>query len=508
MRRRRDRRFLRTDLAVLACVALVVLVLGLTSSRPASLSIRQANAIFTVGSDSPRTIPAGFLGLSLEYPAVTQYAGTDPAALNPVFTQLVRNLVNGGPAVLRIGGDSADWTWWPVAGVTRPPGVTFTLTPAWLSVAHALSASLKARLILGINLEADSSQLASAEAQALIGGVGSGYVRALQLGNEPELYSTFPWYRLPDGRGVPGRPHSYDFSAFLNDFTQVAGALPNVPLAGPTVGGPGWMSDLPQFLDNAPRLGVVTIHRYPLQRCFVQPGSPQYPTIANLLASASSTGLADTFVPYIALARKHGLPLRIDELNTVSCGADQAISKSFASALWALDTLFEMARVGVSGVNVHTFPGAGYDLFKFSRAGGRWRGTVAPEYYGLEMFAQAAPPGSQLLAVSGGEGTLKVWATRDARRVMRIVVLNKGTIRARVVALRLPGATRGATVERLIAPDAASRTGVTLGGRSIGPGSETGVLPGAPRLESLSRSGGAYVLRVPAASAALVTIPG
>lgn len=53
----------------------------------------------------------GFIGLSIEYYAVEHYAGKDPAALNPVFPQVIRNLAPGQSPVLRIGGDSADRAW-------------------------------------------------------------------------------------------------------------------------------------------------------------------------------------------------------------------------------------------------------------------------------------------------------------------------------------------------------------------------------------------------------------
>lgn len=88
------------------------------------------------------------------------------------------------------------------------------------------------------------------------------------------------------------------------------------------------------------------------------------------------------------------------------------MSNVFASALWALDAAFQMARVGVDGVNFHTFPGARYELFSFKRRHRRWRGFVAPEYYGLLTFAEAAPPGSSLLRVSGSLGNVRAWATR------------------------------------------------------------------------------------------------
>src|SRR6185437_16316182 len=71
----------------------------------------------SVGKPTGRTIPSGFLGLSFEYPALAAYAGTDPGAVNPVLVQLIRNLSPGQAPILRIGGDTTDWTWWPVHGV-------------------------------------------------------------------------------------------------------------------------------------------------------------------------------------------------------------------------------------------------------------------------------------------------------------------------------------------------------------------------------------------------------
>ena len=76
--------------------------------------------------------------------------------------------------------------------------------------------------------------------------------------------------------------------------------------------------------------------------------------------------------------------MRIDELNSVSCGAVPEVSNTFASALWALNTLFEMARVGIRGVNIHTFPGAGYELFRLHRTTAGWAAQVAPEEHELE----------------------------------------------------------------------------------------------------------------------------
>lgn len=468
------------------------------------ISVPRDAAIVTVsrGTGGPAIQP-GFLGLSLENTAIIPYAGNDPKAPDPVFLQLVRNLTPGQSPVLRIGGDSTDWAWYPVPGLSKPSGVRVTLTRRWLAVMHALAADLKARLIMGIDLEADSHAAADGEASAFERGIGKSLIEALELGNEPNLYGTFTWYVRPDGVHVTGRPPEYDFSSFLDDFSSFANGLPG-PLAGPATGAPTWMADTGEFLAAEPRVGMVTLHRYPVQTCFVPPSSPVYPTAHNLLAPAATSGLADEIAAYVPLAHAHHVPLRIDEINTDSCGAAPGVSNAFVSALWALDELFEMARVGVDGVNIHTYPGATYQLFTFTHDVPRWTASVAPEYYGLEMFAQAAPAGSRLIATTttNAQG-ITVWATRGREGRTRVVLINESLDR-RTIALSSAG-DRTATLERLRAPRLESTSGVTLGGQSFGTRTTTGLLAGRSRIAKLTARQGRYVFTLPAESAALAT---
>jgi hypothetical protein len=493
--------------AVLVVLALTRLGAGRSGSAHPDTSGSSATAVTVKVSEPGRGVPFGFLGLSLEYPAVEAYAGTDPAALDPVFVQLVRNLAPGQAPVLRIGGDTTDRTWWPVAGLVRPPGVTYAITPRWLEVTHALARALGARLIVGLNLEADSPELAAAEAKALLDGVGAGPIRAFELGNEPDLYATFTWYLAPDGRHITGRPRGYDMASLIADWRTFIATLPDHALAGPSLGAPKWARRLARFLAAVPRVGLVTLHRYPLQLCYTSRRSPRYPTVAHLLGPAASIGLADSFAPYVAIAHARGLALRIDELNSVSCGADPSVSQTFASALWALNTLFEMARVGVHGVNMHTFPGAGYQLFDPRRVNGRWESTVAPEYYGLMLFARAAPAGSRLLAVEGAvSGDVRTWATRAADGAIRIVMVNSGG-QARALSLAVTGEPVGtARLERLTAPSVRSRGGVELDGQSFGARTFTGLLAGRARSATVAPAHGRYAVALPGDSAALLVL--
>ena len=166
-----------------------------------------------------------------------------------------------------------------------------------------------------------------------------------------------------------------------------------------------------------------------------------------------------------------------------------------------------MASVGVDGVNVHTVPNSINELFTFEQVNGQWQGSVRPDYYGLLMFALAAPPGSRLLKLSGTtRGAFRAWATLAPDGHTRVVLINTNTARRALVTVRALSAAASATLERLTAPAVTSKSGVTLGGQTFGPETSTGMLAGTPQTTSVAPVGGAYHITLPAASAALLTL--
>lgn len=468
-------------LALLATGVAIGAVLARTSDpRPAArvaVTVERA----TVG----RPIPASFLGLSLEYPNLESYAGSDSRALDPTLVRLIRGLAPYGSPSIRFGGDTTDWTWWPVRGMSRPNGIRYSLTPRWLAVAKALATATGARLLLGVNLEADSRRIADAEVRQFTRAFGRQSITGFEIGNEPELYGSFAWYVL---NHVPhyGRPAGYSFRDFMSDFAQIARTMPHAPLAGPDIGGPAWMPYLGRFLSVERRVSLATLHRYPLKRC----RASTHRTIGELLANSSSTGLANGLARFARTAHAHHVPLRIDEMNAVSCGGEADVSDTFAAALWSVDALFSLARVGIDGVNIHTRPRTPGELFTITHVHGNWRARIHPEYYGLMLFAQAAPPGARLLKVAGGDGkTVRIWAT-TAASVVRVVLINKSTHDRRTIVLRVPAARMSTgSLERLEARSAHSTRGAKL--TSAGP---------------ISARNGSYVIALPAASAALLTL--
>ena len=484
-------------LIAFVCAAL----LGLVAAAPAGALV---TAVVGGPSAAPPVAP-GFLGFSMEFYAVHEYAGSNPDQLDPVLVQLIRNLNPGQAPVLRIGGDSADQTWWPVPGVLPPRGIDYPLTRGWIRVLSSLARTLGAKLIVGVNLMLDRPALAGAEARALLSGLG-GSLEAFELGNEADLYGSLPWYSSPAGKHVFARPRSYSVSGFLRDAAAVGSALPATPLAGPAFANPGWMTaGLAPYLAATRRLAVVTMHRYPLRGCNTTPTSPLFASIPDLLTDYAQAGIALSVAPYVAMAHADHLPFRIDELNSVACSGTTGVSDTFASALWMLDTLFELANVGVDGVNVHTLAGAKYQPFSFTDGAGGWQAAVQPDYYGMLMFAQAAPPGSQLLGVGGvPDGPVHVWATLAPDGTERLVLINEDVAGAQTVAVGAPGTS--AQAEMLSAPGADATTGVTLGGQSFGTETSTGTLPGPPVTATVYPFLGSYSITLPPASAVMLTV--
>ena len=87
------------------------------------------------------------------------------------------------------------------------------------------------------------------------------------------------------------------------------------------------------------------------------------------------------------------------------------------------------------------------------------------------------------------------------------MLINDAPAHAQRVAVRVPGRAEVATIERLAAPSLGATTGVKIGGQTFGAHTMTGVPSGREDLVSLAPVAGEYVMRMPAASAALLTIP-
>ena len=509
-----SRRSLAAAIAVAACSCTPWLTAGPAQASQITVSV--------AGRSAARPLANNYLGLALTYQGVTRWAGPASHPADPVLVQLIRNLTPHGHPVLRIGGVSADRSWWPIKGYRTPIGIWYDLTPAWAASLRGLARAARARLILGVNLEADRPALVRVESHELVRRIGRRYIDSLQIGNEPNLYRTVPWYALLNGRPVPqylntgspvfSRPPSWGPASYVAEIARLLPTLPRLPISGPDASGPGngagsWIGAFARFLHPPGRAVTLTAHAYAAVKCVKDPASWEYPSIPHMLTLVASRSQLDGLNPFIALARSRGDGFRVDEMGTVSCSGLGGVSNSMASALWVLDALFSMDQAGVTGVNLHAVNGVNA-LFIPRHSGGHWQATVDPWYYGALMFTQAAPAGARLLPVANAtHSDTRVWATLGRDHAVRVLVINDSIdAGARVDVRNPPGYGRlPGTIERLHAPGGAYATsGLTLGGRSFGP-TRTGVLQ-APITQRVRRRGGVYAVTLPPASAALLTL--
>lgn len=463
-----------------------------------------------------RPLPPGFVGLAFTYSSLARWLSPS-GPVDPALVGLIRGLTPSGRPSLRIGGESADRSWWPIKGYRRPIGITYDLGPAWAERARRLARATDARLLLGLELEANRPRIDAVEARQLRHGIGGRYIQSFQIGNQPNLYDVIPWYRVLRGRpvvwyskaGAPvyARPQSCGPSQFTSEIAAIMHVIPNYPLAGPETNNPAWTQALLPYLKPSGRVTTLTTHAYGVNNCVKEESSDLYPTVPNLVRLSVSRDLLTGMAPYVSLVHRRGGSYRIDEMGAVTCTGSPGVSNTMATALWTVDALFDAARQGIDGVNLHTDYARINDLFSLHSRHGRWRATVQPIYYGALLFAHADPAGSRLLDVQGGTtATLRVWASRGRDRRVRITLINDSLDGAATVRLRLPAGMRSAngTIERLRAPGGAYAThGVTLGGRSFQT-TTTGSLP-RPRLGPV-RARGTLTVELPKGSAALVTL--
>jgi hypothetical protein len=475
------------------------------ASGPAAVaSLGAGQAEVSIGAHERVTpIPHSFLGFSTEYwtlPVDERHL----ALYRRVLSQI--HVAGDGRFVLRIGGDSSDHAVWDPTSSRLPPWA-FEVTPRLVARTAKIIRQMRLRVIIDINTLTSTPRLAADWARAAQAHLPARSITGFEIGNEPDLYSRRTWARqlAHTGFNLARLPRAITPTSYVGDYNRFARALiraaPGVPLLAPALANPdrdvNWISTL--LAAAHPGLRVISVHRYPYSACS-RPGRPQYPTVQKLLGQQATAGMARSVKPAVALGRRVGLPVRLTEINSVTCGGVPRVSNTFATALWAPDALFELVRAGVEGVNLHVRVFSINAPFRFDRRGVRaW-----PLLYGLILFKRMLGPHSRLVPVrlrSPRSLRLKAWAVRVGSDTLNVLLLDKGE-RPAAVALDLP-ATGSASVQRLVAPSASSRSHVTLAGQHL---DDRVIWAGRARVEAVSPAGGRYSVSVRRQSAALLTV--
>jgi hypothetical protein len=485
-------------LLICASAIAVVAVLVIEGRQGGTIIVRGA-----IDPHGPKTpLPQHFLGVSLEYRDVLPSIGTPASTGGPdqVFARLLRNLgdAGNGAPVIRLGGATQDAAWWNPDARPRPPGITFDIKPAFVKALGAFQALTGSPLIIGLNMAAGDPRIAASWARAALARLRQPAISALEVGNEPYLYPV-----AFSGR-PPVRPAGWGVSEYVAEFARYARLLdrirPSPPLAAPVpCCAPGWTAAAPSFLaEEASRLALASYHSYPF--CTTAPQPPE-----AILRPAVNERALQELRPLAAASQHAGIGLRVTETDPNACSGDSR----YSTALWAVDWLFALAAHGVRGVSFHQIETSPFSVVYRD---GLYSGSVSPLYYAMLLFSRAAPAGSSLLlhapsASSPHDTNVALWATVDRGGTVRVVAINKEPSQSGDAVVRVRGAGAAGQLIRLRGPSLRAATGVTLGGREIPIGTTTGVLGGVPIAETVRPDGDTYRFSLPAASAALLTVP-
>lgn len=471
--------FIIARLRILFCA---VVWLCLSAFSPA-----RAESFVTVDVQSQApgaTIGTDFTGLSFEMQRV--FADTNGSHFFSADNrQLIATFKTLGIKSLRVGGNTADRPTLPVPEKSDVDNL----------FAFAKAADVKVIYTLRLN---HGSPAAAAELATYIAQRYPDQLDAFAIGNEPNVFST-----------------NYDvyLAAWKQFAAQITTNLPDVKFCGPGVS-PGhekWSARFAADLAGTGQIKFISQHDYPGgdARRIKDPavGRDQIlsPDIDKHYAK-----FAANFVPTVI---SNGLPYRFEEANSFYDGGALDVSDTFAAALWALDFQWWWASHGNIGINFHTGDKvAARDENKPCRYAVFWTSpdgdNVHPVGYALKMFSLGGQ-GRLLSTKIENTNNLNLAAYAAATDVNHLCVtlINRehgDTSRAAEIILSPGFANAQAQVMFLTAPDGnvAAKTGVTLGGAEI----QDDATWNGKWTPLAATDDGKFILKLPAASAALVKI--
>jgi hypothetical protein len=432
----------------------------------------------SVGTTSVGAIPSRFIGLSYEKLSLT-YDYFHPS--NYKLIALFRLL---GAGVLRLGGGTVDQLLWTNEATGTHAQVTSTNI-------QDLAGFLEATgwlCLYGVNLATSTPALAAEEVAVAVSALGKNLL-GVEFGNEPDEYGT-----TQSSLGA-----NWTFQDFLSRWNSFRSAIvqvaPDVPLTGPSTGGDNHVTSWTLAFGRAvmrSELVLLTQHYY-------RASGASATATASFLISPDPQ-LTGELATLNAGAQQLGLPYRMSECNSFYDGGTPGVSNSYASSLWVIDFLFDLALGGATGVNLH----GGGDAPGYTPIADDSGAPIEarPEYYGL-LFFSLAGPGTLLQAqLSAGSVDATAYALRSANSGLKIFVVNKDTVQNLILTIETNQSIQTATLQTMTGPSLAALSGVTIQGATVN--SDGSFAPASPAV--LTPSGTQTTCTIPALSAGLISI--
>lgn len=432
---------------------------------PVSVWVSRAS----IGTIGPR-----FAGLSYEKDSMAVPRFTpDNADLICLFTGLGRSL-------LRLGGNSVDQIQWAPSGPGRARG---QVAPADVDALAGFLQLSGWSVLYGVNLATSTPEAAAAEVKYVAQTLGS-TLYGIEIGNECDMYRGhyFQQWTL------------HDFEQRWRQFrAAIAAVLPNIVVTGPGCGENvgSWTIPFGQDVSSA-QIALLTQHYYR--------GNGQSPTATEAALISPDDRLTKELAQLKAGAASIGVPFRITETNSFYNGGASGVSNSYASALWIIDHLFNMALGAAVGANLH---GGGHSDGYTPIADSA--GTVIearPAYYGLLLFALAGQGTLIETTVVAPDLNVTAYALRSANAGLSIVMVNKESERDLTVQLHCGDPLHSAELLLLTGASLDAKSGATIQGAAV---PRDGSFKPNPAY-TLRSSGAVVSCYLPAKSAALIKV--
>ena len=404
---------------------------------------------------------------------------------NQHLIALLRRL---GDGVLRIGGASVDQVMW----TPDATGTHFQVTPVEIKALAVFLHETGWLCLYGVNFAASTPAQAAEEVAYVVSVLGSNLL-GIEIGNEPDEYG------LP-GSFFAGNWTFEDYFARWNMFrSAILQSAPNVAITGPAVAGGNhittWTLPFGQQA-TAAEITLLTQHYY--RDYYSASGGAPTPTAAFLISPDSQ--LTGELAILDGGAQQLSIPYRISECNSFNNGGVPGVSNSYASSLWVIDFLFDVALGGGTGVNIH--------------GGGRSPGytpiadddggvvEARPEYYGLLLFALAGPGTLLETQLAAGTVDATAYAVRTASGGLNLVVVNKDTVQNMTLTIATNQNIQSATLQTMTGASLAATSGVTIQGATVNP--DGSFFPASA--DTLTPAGTQTTCFIPALTAALISI--
>ncbi len=430
------------------------------------------------------------------------YVLGEPGAPNTGFFTFMRNL---GPGVLRLGGNSQDNTCWDPRAAPHPAWCHGPITPGLLKLYSTAVGAAGWKMILGLNLKQNSPRWALGEVtQGVAKEIPADQILGFELGNEPSLFARPPFrpkdYSPEDYvRDALGYIHAFRSNRVARQYSFVAPAdccQWNNP------------RDLGIILKGIGRfLKLVSIHNYTTTTC-----GHRNVTVAQLLSPERMKKFNGLSKELAAVAHTDHLPIALAETNSASCGGMAGVSNAFASAVWGLNYMFNVARDGYTNINFHfsyRTGGSAYNpVVTFGWKNGKsmeYHNVAQPLYYALYFFAKNASGERFLPASVTTQSNISAFSTTAcATCAIHVFVINEDLKASGRVEVHLTGRAGAGSLLMLAAPSLGSLAeGVRYGGQQF----DSDGSIGAPETTPVARGAkGDYSFELPNASVALLSI--